>query len=608
MARRVFANICKNPAGVSCQHEQYDVAVLGLGPVGLMCANLLGQMGVRVLAVEKGECDPARFRPRAIVADDETLRLFQAAGLCGELEPTLRYKPGLQFVTNSHLHGGECEKLNGHGSSGGRLGEWPEIRHDDLLPVGVHGWRPGATFYQPTLEGILLRGLSRFPNVSTRLRTRVQDIAQTADSVDIRMRRSTCFWRHTPGGEWILEDSQQDSQRSDVEDGQTSMPSAKLVIACDGARSVARQLLNPNPNLRSGFEALPFEQEWCVLDVMLTDEATAARLPRYTHQVCDHTRPQTFIPGSRVFDHPKRGRHMRWEFRVLPTDDKYTFAAEQNMHNLVSAWGLKQDEYEIIRYAVYQLRSCIAPSWHQGRIVLCGDACHTTAPFMGQGLNQGFKDAANLCWKAALVARGAAGPELLETYQEERYDKALGMIGRAIEVGHMISAFAEAKRVGELSTAVERYRHRGYSPDPAEKGAAATSGSSPRLVSQDPSHRSAGHWLVQPLHPLRCTDGRIGRLDDLIGGYRFSFLMRGSRVMESMSACAHEYLRSLDSAILPLDMNDDEWEETLGGIFSSSTGNECALVRPDRVVFGACAASESGRIIESLKASLANHV
>ena len=36
------------------------------------------------------------------------------------------------------------------------------------------------------------------------------------------------------------------------------------------------------------------------------------------------------------------------------------------------------------------------------------DAGHVMPPFMGQGLNQGFKDASNLCWKAALVARGAA--------------------------------------------------------------------------------------------------------------------------------------------------------------------------------------------------------
>eukprot|EP00404_Azadinium_spinosum_P007877 CAMPEP_0180546506 /NCGR_PEP_ID=MMETSP1036_2-20121128/70596_1 /TAXON_ID=632150 /ORGANISM="Azadinium spinosum, Strain 3D9" /LENGTH=53 /DNA_ID=CAMNT_0022561593 /DNA_START=30 /DNA_END=187 /DNA_ORIENTATION=- len=51
-------------------------------------------------------------------------------------------------------------------------------------------------------------------------------------------------------------------------------------------------------------------------------------------------------------------------------------------------------------------------------------------PFMGQGMNQGFKDAANLCWKASQVVRGLAPCSLLETYQEERYDKVLWTIER----------------------------------------------------------------------------------------------------------------------------------------------------------------------------------
>jgi len=56
-----------------------DVLVCGLGPVGATLANLLGRHGVRTLVIDK---DTEIFRaPRAIVLDNEALRILQMAGL-----------------------------------------------------------------------------------------------------------------------------------------------------------------------------------------------------------------------------------------------------------------------------------------------------------------------------------------------------------------------------------------------------------------------------------------------------------------------------------------------------------------------------------------------
>src|ERR1700741_1029019 len=56
-----------------------DVLLVGLGPVGATAANLLGRYGVRALVVEKS---PDIFMaPRAIVLDNEALRILQMAGL-----------------------------------------------------------------------------------------------------------------------------------------------------------------------------------------------------------------------------------------------------------------------------------------------------------------------------------------------------------------------------------------------------------------------------------------------------------------------------------------------------------------------------------------------
>lgn len=62
----------------------YDVAVIGYGPTGATAANLLGQLGLKVLVVER---DPDIYsRARAISTDEEVLRVWQAVGLAERLQ------------------------------------------------------------------------------------------------------------------------------------------------------------------------------------------------------------------------------------------------------------------------------------------------------------------------------------------------------------------------------------------------------------------------------------------------------------------------------------------------------------------------------------------
>jgi 2-polyprenyl-6-methoxyphenol hydroxylase-like FAD-dependent oxidoreductase len=57
--------------------------------------------------------------------------------------------------------------------------------------------------------------------------------------------------------------------------------------------------------------------------------------------------------------------------------------------------------------------------YREGRVFLAGDAAHIHSPAGGQGMNTGIQDSANLGWKLAAVANGAA-PALLDTYEAER--------------------------------------------------------------------------------------------------------------------------------------------------------------------------------------------
>ena len=74
----------------------YDVAIVGYGPVGVTAANLLGQMGLNVVVVER---DPNIYaRARAISTDEEVVRIWQQVGLADELNADMGEPSGSQWI------------------------------------------------------------------------------------------------------------------------------------------------------------------------------------------------------------------------------------------------------------------------------------------------------------------------------------------------------------------------------------------------------------------------------------------------------------------------------------------------------------------------------
>jgi 2-polyprenyl-6-methoxyphenol hydroxylase-like FAD-dependent oxidoreductase len=62
-----------------------------------------------------------------------------------------------------------------------------------------------------------------------------------------------------------------------------------------------------------------------------------------------------------------------------------------------------------------------ADRYRAGNIFLLGDSAHVHSAMGGPGLNLGMQDAMNLGWKLAATVNGWAPPDLLDTYQGERY-------------------------------------------------------------------------------------------------------------------------------------------------------------------------------------------
>ena len=114
-----------------------DVLIIGAGPVGLTLANLLGQQGVDVLLVEKG--DELIDYPRAVGIDDEALRAMQTADIVDEVLPHTIPDQKIYMVNGDRLILSEVN---------------PTTRE--------FGWPRRNGFVQPLVDRVLLGGSRTF--------------------------------------------------------------------------------------------------------------------------------------------------------------------------------------------------------------------------------------------------------------------------------------------------------------------------------------------------------------------------------------------------------------------------------------------------------------
>ena len=130
------------------------------------------------------------------------------------------------------------------------------------------------------------------------------------------------------------------------------------------------------------------------------------------------------------------GRH-RWEFMIRPGETAEEIGADAMIEQLLEPWDVK-GAVTLERKAVYTFRARIAHEWRKGRVCLAGDAAHQQPPFLGQGMCQGIRDAANLCWKLADVVQGRASDALLDSYGAERKGHVTELTSRIKGIGQLV--------------------------------------------------------------------------------------------------------------------------------------------------------------------------
>jgi 3-(3-hydroxy-phenyl)propionate hydroxylase len=169
----------------------------------------------------------------------------------------------------------------------------------------------------------------------------------------------------------------------------------------------------------------------------LVDPAHLANLPPTNVQYCEPERPATHVIGP--------GTHRRWEIMLLPGEDPAEMQKEASIWRLLSRW-IDPSNARLWRAASYRFHALVAREWQRGRTILAGDAAHMTPPFLGQGMCQGLRDAANLAWKLELVLRRGASPDrLLPTYEAERAPHVRATTEAAKALGRIICERDPAK-------------------------------------------------------------------------------------------------------------------------------------------------------------------
>lgn len=367
---------------MTLRNADFDVAIVGYGPIGQLLSGLLGAQGFRVGVFERW---PEIYAlPRACVVDHEVMRILQADGIADAFEKVAVNTQGEYLWTNAE----------------GRV----------LLSLkrpseGVSGWGSHYMMYQPDLEHLLEQKSGLLHTVTIERGWTATAVQQDAAGVSLEVERGEVV-----DGQWQSR-------------GEQRRIRARFLVGADGANSFVREATG------LGWIDLGFRADWIVIDFRPHDPDAPLDIP-LTGQICDPARPVSLFR--------RLGRyHVRWEMMLLPGESAADITRTERIWQLLSRW-VKPEDGVIVRRAVYTFKSGIAREWRRGRIAIAGDAAHLMPPFLGQGMCSGMRDAMSLCWRLAALLRGEVSDQVLESYAPERRRHVEGVIARSVALGKIV--------------------------------------------------------------------------------------------------------------------------------------------------------------------------
>lgn len=347
--------------------EATQVVIVGAGPVGLALALDLAQRGVESVVLERAPAEAQTLPAKAGTLNERSLELCRRWGIAEEVRGwgcPADYPRDNVYLTS--LVGGHFI---------GRS-EVPSAAERAETPASPEVLRKCPQFiFDPILErAALATGL-----VQVRRECTVTDFEDDGARVAVR-------YTTTGGGERGIE--------------------GHYLVGCDGAGSMVRRRLG-----------IAFEGP--TLDYSLTVIVDIEHLEDHH----PHGRAERFLfmgPDGVWCNATSMDYGRNWRFTLLGFTEEPNLSDDQAEAQVMRAMGTDEIPYKLLGVAPWRRSQCAADSFGKGRVLLAGDAAHTTSPTGGHGLNTGLGDVSDLGWMLQARIEGWGGPGLLSAYTAER--------------------------------------------------------------------------------------------------------------------------------------------------------------------------------------------
>lgn len=437
---------------MSAMVREAPVGIVGAGPVGLVAAARLASFGLRSVVFEAGTALRDEGSKACLIQGD-VLEVLDKFG-CGDpvASEGVPWSVGHTFVRDR------------------------EVRTE------IYADRPG---FPP------------FVNISQR---RIEEIV--LEAVEASGLSEVC-WGHRVVG--IEQDPAGVTVETDV-GGRRRRHRVSHLIACDGIRSVCRELLSV------GWTGYRHGDRFLITDIK-------ADLP-FPRERQFHFDPSC-NRGRQLVIHAQPDDVWRIDWQLAPDADieeeMRTGAFNERVRSVIG-----DSPFELKWWSTYRFNQRVVDQFVAGRSFLAGDAAHALPPYGARGMNSGIQDVDNLAWKLAAVVHRRAEPALLETYHHERFAAALENLAVTEATIRFMAPPTLLARLGRQvvlalaarSPRVRRHVNSGHMAEPfvyQQSSVIDTSGDHPFI----------GQFC--PDAPIE-VDGRSSRLRKLLGR-RFSLVI-----------------------------------------------------------------------------------
>lgn len=479
------------PAQAAPFHE-FDVVIIGGGPVGMGLAIELGQRGVRCLVVER------YLQPQPIPKGQNLTQRTMEHFHCWGAEAQLR---AARTIPPEYGIGG----LTAYGTL---LGPYS---HDWLQRDLVRQFYYTANERLPqyATEAVLRQRVSELPSV---------EVLYGWDAVEVS--------QHTNAVAAVLRERSSGTQRT---------VSAAYMVGCDGARSRVREQAGITQTLTAHDRLM----------VLLVFRSTGLHelLKRYPGKSYYNVLQPQLQGYWKFFGRVDLGNTWFFHAPVPPGTTADNFDFSSYLQEAVGA----PFEVEFEHIGFWDLRFALADSYRSGRIFIAGDAAHSHPPYGGYGVNSGLEDARNLGWKLAATLQGWGSDALLDSYDAERrpvFKSTIDdFIARAIENDRAFLDRYSAERDADEFAQALKTRAAGavgevQAFEPHYEGSPVVwrSGNESAVCSAKGAHRfeaRAGHHLA----PAKLADGR--NVFELLGsGFTLLAIAADAATVSTFERCA----------------------------------------------------------------------